>query len=185
MPGRPERAPDAPAPAVALPTFEIRPPAFLGPREAMADVYTRSRSRTTQRTAALLASDELDMLLSILGRVASLPPRPEARLSKALLEAVGREIGPLLTGFDDPRLTEPWRLFLEGWDLATLAEGEARGVELYCEGEFENDAGDTIEMLASLALVGGELRLSTRVGAVQDELWSDGSTCYRLQRGRR
>lgn len=176
-------SPVAAARAAELPEPELRPPPFLNPLEAMRDVYLRVRGRASPRTRRLLEGPDLDDLLEGLAHIAGAPALhelPASRVAPALRRTLGEELGPLLAGFGDARLVEPWRLFLDGWDL-WVPEGYEEGVELFWEGEGAHDDGAPLEIVQSLAWLQGEALLSTRVGDAEDELVFDGERFYRLE----
>ena len=86
----------------------------------------------------------------------------------------------MLSGFADPRLTELWRLFLEGWDI-WRPEGKENGVDLFWEGEGEDDEGGVLVLLQSLQYREGEAVLFTKVGRLEDRITFDGQAFYRLK----
>ncbi len=161
---------------------DIEPPGFLRPLEAMRDIYMRVKSRISPRTKEILEGPDLEDLITMMHALfddESLVRKSDARHRRDLLDTIGDE-GPLLTGFSDPRLTEMWRLFLEGWDI-WVPEGKENGVDLFWEGEAEDDAGRVIEILQSLVFREGEAQLSTRIGALDETITFDGSAFYRLK----
>ncbi len=164
-----------------LPEAEIRPPDFLSPREAMKDIYLRVKGRASPRTRELLEGPRLEDLLELLARpFQASAPNPEAKIAPPLRKQLGDDPGPLLIGFCDPRLTEPWRLWLEGWDL-WVPDGHDDGIELFWEGEAEDDDGEPMVVLQTLGWVDGEASLRTRIGALEDDLTYDGEGFYRLR----
>lgn len=180
--------PSAPVPSTALPEARLRPPAFLGHLEAMADIYRRTHRRMTPRTQALLEGVDLEDLLDRLrapARAGRFQADPKARISAPLLEALSPDPGPLLVGLHDARLLEPWRLFLEGWDIWFADEQAQAGVSLFCEGEVEvSPDAPPIAFLQELSFIDGELELCTRWGDQSDRIAFDGSDVYRPQRAR-
>lgn len=166
-----------------LPEPEIRPPAFLTPFQAMRDIYLRVKGRASPRARSLLEGAALEDLVGHVRAISAredLARSPDARLVRPLLAKLEDDPGPLLLGLGDPRLSEPWRLFLDGWDL-WRPEGWDQGVELFWEGEAEDDQGAAIEILQCLSLVEGEVVLMTKVGALEDEITFDGDGFYRLR----
>lgn len=167
----------------ALPDTEIRPPDFLTPLEAMRDIYMRTRGRMSRKTKELLEGPDLEDLLGMVRHIfeeEKLEKSAEARLKANLRSQLEGEPGPLLLGLNDPRLTEPWRLFLEGWDI-WIPEGDGDGVELFWEGEAEDDFGEVLEMSQSVIFTQGELILWTKMGDREDHLTFDGEVFYRLK----
>jgi hypothetical protein len=165
-----------------LPPVEMEPPMFLRPLEQMKDIYMRIKSRMSRRTQELLEGADLEDLISMMHRLfddEALIRKSEARHRRDILDVIGKD-GPLLTGFTDPRLTELWRLFLEGWDI-WVPEGKESGVDLFWEGEAEDDDGRVIEILQSLQFRDGEVTLFTRVGKIEDKITFDGTAFYRLK----
>lgn len=178
--------PSAPTAGLDLPETELRPPAFLRPLEAMKDIYMRVRGRMSRKTQALLEGTDLEDLLDVarpLPHEESPKRRAEGRLAAKLLVHLQDDPGPLLVGLHDPRLAEPWRLFIDGWDIWT-PDGREDGVELFWEGEAEDDDGEPLELLQTLSFVEGELTLSTRIGELEDELVFDGEDFFRLDTAR-
>jgi hypothetical protein len=163
-----------------LPPAEFRPPDFLTPMEAMRDVYMRIRHRASVKTQELLEGPDLDDLLSFLRVLfeSDLDRDPRARLPASLRKTASHEDSPLLVGLDDVRLVEPWRLFQLGWDIWTPAD-RSGGVELFWEGEVEDEAEDVQIVLQSLTFREGELTLQTRLGASEDTVTFDGEHFYR------
>ncbi len=169
----------------SLPEVDLRPPEFLSPLEAMTDIYMKKKGRISRKTKELLESPDLEDLLAMVRKIhddEALVKKPEARLKGTLFAQLKDDPGPLLLGFQDPRLTEPWRLFLDGWDLWIAGKNE--GVELFWEGEAEDDDGEVIQLMQSLELIGGELTLHTQLGSAQDHLTFDGSAFFRLKTAR-
>lgn len=165
-----------------LPEAELRPPDFLSPLEAMRDVYLRVRGRASPKTRELLEGVALEDLVSTVRMVFEqddLQRSSDARLRGPLYKTLREEPGPLLLGLADPRLTELWRLFIEGWDI-WLPDGREDGVELFWEGESEDDDGEPMEILQTLSFVEGEVVLGTRLGGLEDELVFDGERFFRL-----
>ena len=166
-----------------LPEPDIRPPHFLTPLQAMRDIYMRTRGRASPRTQELLDSPVLEDLLHDLQSIferSELMQVPEAAVASKILRIMGPQSGPLLRGLSDPRLVEPWRLFLDGWDI-WVPEGRDSDVELFLEGEVELDDGRAVEVLQSLAYIEGEVVLSTHWGDLKDELIFDGEGFFRLR----
>jgi hypothetical protein len=166
-----------------LPEPSMRPPEFLSIFEGMRDIYLRTRGRASPKTRELLEGPMLEDLVNMLLGLQDndqLRKSSDARLRRQLLEKLGSDPGPIVTGLGDARLSEPWRLFLEGWDIWEY-DGEPSGIELFWEGEAEDDAGDAIEILESLRLAGGEITLEAKVGALKDRITFDGQAFYRLR----
>lgn len=174
--------PAGPAPQRKLPPAEMRPPDFLTPMEAMKDIYMRVRHRASPKTQELLEGADLDDLLGLLRRIfeADLDRDARSRLKPEMRMLLRDEDGPLLIGFDDPRLTEPWRLFLDGWEIWVPKDAED-GVELFWEGEAENEDGSVLEISQALSFREGELNLDTKLGDATDGLTFDGEHFYRLE----
>ena len=167
-----------------LPEAEIRPPPFLKPLAAMKDIYIRIRGRASPRTSDLLEGPDLEDLLGYIRSLfenEQLLSRNEARISGPLFKQLHDEPGPFLLGLNDPRLTELWRVFLDGWDI-WAPEDRDDGVELFWEGEAEDHRGQAIEALQSLTYVQGEVILHTRLGEHDDHLTFDGESFYRLRK---
>ena len=166
----------------------IRPPEFLTPLEAMKDIYMRIKGRASRRTLDLLTSSDLDDLLDTLANLfetEALVKSPDARVRATVTKPLGStplgpEHGPLLAGLHDPRLTEPWRLFLEAWDI-WHPDREDEGVELFIEGDVESEDGTLVEIMQSLDYFEGEVTLTTQVDSLKDVLTFDGSCFYRLR----
>lgn len=169
-----------------LPEVETRPPDFLKPLEAMFDIYQRTRGRLSRKTKELLTGPDLEDLLALLRGIYESPTlgkSAEARLKGPLLAKLKDDPGPLLLGLNDPRLTEPWRVFLDGWEI-WVPKGDGQGVELFWEGEAEDDDGEVLEMTQSLVFRDGELTLHTQLGTLEDKLTFDGQAFYRLKHDR-
>src|SRR5688572_24352005 len=165
-----------------LPPAEMEPPMFLRPLEQMKDIYMRVKSRMSRRTQELLEGPDLEDLISMMHKLfddETLSRKSEARHKRDIAEVVGKD-GPLVSGFGDPRLTELWRLFLDGWDI-WVPEGKESGVDLFWEGEAEDDDGNVIELLQSLQFREGEATLFTRVGKIEEKITFDGQAFYRLK----
>jgi hypothetical protein len=161
---------------------EPRPPPFLNPFQSMKDIYFKVKGRASRRTQELLEGPDLEDLVNdlvALNQDPVLSRRTEARLSGPIQKALGDDPGPLLHGLNDPRLAEPWRLFLEGWDIWVPDKGE--GVELFWEGETEDDDGDAVEILWVLRKRTGELELEAKLGKLSDLITFDGSSFFRLR----
>jgi hypothetical protein len=166
-----------------LPEAEIRPPDFLKPLEAMKDVYLKVKGRASPKTTELLEGVALEDLVQMVRtpfEQEGLERSPEARLRGPLYRKLKDAPGPLLLGLTDPRLTELWRLFVDGWDI-WLPDGREDGIELFWEGEAEEDDGAPLEILQTLSLIEGEVCLSTRLGELEDELTFDGEGFFRLK----
>lgn len=169
-----------------LPEPTMRPPVFLSVFEGMRDIYLRSRGRASPKTRELLEGpllEDLVRMLLALQEDEKLARSAEAKLNRLVLAKLGADPGPLLTGLADPRLSEPWRLFLDGWDL-WVTDGEGDGVELFWEGEAEDDDGEAIEILQALRLKDGELTLEAKIGTAADRVTFDGQAFYRLKSDR-
>ncbi len=167
-----------------LPEVDTRPPPFLSPLAAMKDIYLRVKGRASPKTTDLLEGVDLEDLLAALKALFesdSLLLKAEARVASPIYRELRDEPGPLLLGLNDPRLTELWRLFLDGWDL-WVPEGHDAGVELFWEGEAEDDAGRPVEVMQSLTYIDDEVTLHTKLGEVEDHLTFDGQSFYRLRR---
>ncbi|MBK8012261.1 MAG: hypothetical protein IPK13_13010 [Deltaproteobacteria bacterium] len=161
---------------------DIAPPPFLTQIEAMTDIYVRTHSLASRKTRTLLKGPDLDELVRLLERLHQderLLRREEARCRRAVLARVGPDLGPLVSGLSDARLSEPWRLFLAGWDI-WQPKGWTDGVELFWEGEAEDDDGQAVEVVQSIQCKQGELTLYVKVGTVEDRLCFDGAAFYRL-----
>lgn len=170
--------------ARALPETEIRPPSFLSPLEAMTDIYMRTRGRMSPKTKELLQSTDLEDLLEMLVKLHTseeLLRRAEARLLHPIWSKLKDDPGPLLLGLNDKRLTEPWRLLLDRWDIWVPSDAEKGGVELFWEGEGEDEDGEAIEILQSLSFQIGELTLHAKLGKAEDRITFDGAAFYRLK----
>ncbi len=167
-----------------LPEADKRPPPFLSPLAAMKDIYLKVKGRASPRTTELLDGPDLEALLAQLKDLFSddaRMARVEARLAPPLWSELTEDPGPLLLGLHDPRLTELWRLFLDGWDIWRPEGDDAEGVELFWEGEADNDQGHTIEIVQSLTYLRGDIVLHTRLGDLEDHLTFDGQSFYRLR----
>jgi len=169
---------------------DIRPPQFLSSFEAMADIYKRTKGRASPKTKELLEGVDLEDLVKTvteLQEVDELRRNAEARIKGPIFRILRDEPGPLLLGLNDKRLAEPWRLFVEGWDIwqpepdSELDEDES-GVEMFWEGEGEDDDGEAIEIMQSLVFKGGEAKLHTKFGDLEDEVTFDGETFFRLKK---
>jgi hypothetical protein len=167
-----------------LPETDIRPPDFLSPLEAMSDIYMKTRGRMSNKTKDLLSGTDLEDLLNMIGTLHTneqLVRKSEARIKAAIWTQLKDDPGPLLLGLNDKRLTEPWRLFIDRWDIWTPEDSvENGGVELFWEGEGEDDEGEAIEILEALKFQKGELSLYVRLGTLEDKLTFDGEAFYRL-----
>jgi hypothetical protein len=166
-----------------LPEPAFRPPVFLRPLETMAVTYMHKKGRMSPKTKKLLESPDFDDMLTMLRNLhedETLIRKSEARLKASFMTALRAEPGPLLLGLQDPRLTEPWRLFLDEWDIWSIGD-KVGGVELFWEGEAENDDDELIGLSQSLCFKDGELTLITKMGEEQDTLSFDGQAFYRLK----
>lgn len=162
---------------------EIEPPPFLKPLEAMQDIYMKTRGRMSRRTKELLEGIDLEDLIDMMHALFDderMVKRSDARHPRALVEQLGDDSGPILTGFNDPRLTELWRLFLEGWEI-WVPEGVETGVDLFWEGEAEDEDGNVMEILQSLQYRDGEAILHAKIGELEDKITFDGEAFYRLK----
>ena len=171
---------------------EIQPPQFLSQFEAKKDIYTRVKGRASPRTKELLEGVDLEDLVKTvteLLEIDELRRNGEARLKGQIFQILREDPGPLLLGLNDERLAQPWRLFVDGWDIwvpkpdSELDEDES-GVELFLEGEGEDDDGEPFEILQSLIFKNGELRMHTQLGDLSDEVTFDGETFFRLKKRR-
>src|SRR6185295_7604215 len=109
--------------------------------EGMRDIYLRTRGRASPKTRELLEGTPLEDMVAMLAALfenEQLVRAGEGRVLKSLTARLGADPGPLLIGFGDPRLREPWRLFLEGWEI-WVPEGKDPGIELFWEGEAGDD----------------------------------------------
>jgi hypothetical protein len=172
-----------------LPEPEHRPPAFLSTFEGMKDIYMRVKGRMSPKTKELLEGTDLEDLVTALAELHDDEKRvkaPEARLSSALFTKLKDEPGPLLLGFQDPKLREPWRLFLDGWEIWVPEKKDAGGVELFWEGEgeAEEDDGDPVTIAQTLRRSAGEMVLDTQLGTLRDVITYDGQAFFRLKSDR-
>ena len=161
---------------------EPRPPPFLSPFQAMKDVYFKVKGRASRRTQELLEGPDLEDMVNDLITLLEDPQlsrKAEARLSGPIQKALGSDPGPLLSGLNDPRLAELWRLFLEGWDIWVPDKGD--GVELFWAGESEDDEGEAIQILWVLRKRPGELELEAKLGELTDLITFDGASFFRLR----
>ena len=166
-----------------LPEVDIRPPDFLNPMESMKDIYMKMKGRMSRRTKELIEHIDLEDLIEKLYSIfesESFARSSEARIRHDIWGQLKDEPGPLLLGLNDPRLTELWRLFLDGWDIWVIGDHD-RGVDLFWEGEAEDDDGEVIEMMQSLQFLDGEITLHTKMGPLEDKLTFDGESFYRLK----
>lgn len=171
-----------------LPEAPIRPPEFLKPLEAMKDIYMKKRARMSRRTQELLEGVDLEDMLTMLRALFKddkLVRSGEARLNGRVQAILKEDPGPLLLGLGDPRLTELWRLFLDDWEIWIPERDEEDGVELFWEGEAEDDDGNVIEMMQALAFRNGEISLHVKIGDIEDRVVFDGETFYRLKSDKR
>ncbi len=170
----------------ALPEAEVRPPDFLTPMQAMTDIYMKVKGRASRRTKELLEGYQLEDLLTAVRDIYEserLGKAPEARILGKLYTEIKDDPGPLLIGLNDPRLTEVWRLFIDGWDI-WVPEGRDDAVELFWEGEAEYDDGTPMEICQTLQFIDSEVVLHTRMGELEDEITFDGENFYRLKTSR-
>ncbi len=170
---------------------EIQPPAFLSTFEGMKDVYLKLKGRASPKTRTLLESPDLEDLVQTLADLHEdddLKRSGEARLRGSIYVHLKDDPGPLLVGLNDARLTEPWKLFLDGWDIwvppidTNKEDPMESGVELFWEGEAEDEDGEGFEITQSLSFQDGELRLHTVFADEEDELIFKEGTFYRLKR---
>jgi hypothetical protein len=177
-----------PPPPVDLPEVEMRPPIFLTQVEAMTDIYMKTRGRMSTKTKELLEGPDLEDLLKMIDTLHAtdeLMRKAEARLLHPIWSKLKDDPGPMLLGLNDPRLYEPWRLFLDRWDIWTPEDHEEKsGVELFWEGEAEDDDGNEIEILQALKYQQGELSLHAKLGDKEDRITFDGQAFYRLKSAR-
>jgi len=173
--------------ASSLPEPEMRPPIFLSQFEGMKDIYLRVKGRASPKTRELLEGPGLEDLVKVmiaLNDDETKSKAPDARVFGPLYTKIKAEPGPLLTGLNDPRLSEPWRLFLEGWEIWLPDKAHDKnqtGVELFIEGEGEDDEGEPMEILQMLRIVGSEVTLETKIGALKDRVAYDGERFFRLK----
>lgn len=169
-----------------LPEVEIRPPDFLNPLESMKDIYMKMKGRMSRRTKELIEHIDLEDLIELLYSIfedEAFSRSSEGRIRHDLWAQLKDDPGPLLLGLIDPRLTELWRLLLEGWDIWVI-EGQDRGIDLFWEGEAEDDNGEVIELMQSLQFLEGEVTLHTKMGDIEDKVTFDGESFYRLKHER-
>lgn len=160
---------------------EMRPPPFLSRLQAMNDIYKRTRNRSSRRLEDLLQSTELEGLLDAVHFLMNTPPlrdHPEAKHIGPVFDRLKDDPGPMLIGLNDPRLMEPWRLFLMDWDI--WYTDDETGIELFIEGEVEISARKTIPVSQVLRWKNGELELETVFGEDWDRVTFDGQSFYRL-----
>lgn len=168
----------------SLPEPEIRPPIFLSTFEGMKDIYFKVKGRASPRTKELLEGPQLEDLVKMLAELHENEERlrsGEAKVIGAIYQQLKDEPGPLLLGLQDLRLKEPWRLFLEGWDIWVPDDKKVEGVELFWEGESDDDDGEPMEILQTLRFSKGEIALETKLGKKEDRLTYDGQAFYRLK----
>ncbi|MBI2378047.1 MAG: hypothetical protein HYV07_28860 [Deltaproteobacteria bacterium] len=171
--------------AASLEEPDLRPPPFLSPFEAMKDIFLRARGRASPKTLELLTSPDLEDLVAVLGQIhgdTETLRKSEARIKASMFQKIRDAEAPLLAGFQDPRLSEPWRLFLEGWEI-WVPDGKKGGVELFWEGEAEDDNGNQLEIVQSLRFVEGEVTIETQLGEDRDSVSFDGEGFFRFSRG--
>lgn len=167
-----------------LPEADMRPPIFLTPLESMSDIYMRTRGRMSIKTKQLLECTDLEDLLEMIATLhndETLVRNSQARLTHAIWSQLKDDPGPMLLGLNDMRLTEPWRLFLDRWDIWVPENKDEDGVELFWEGEAEDDDGNAIEIMQALSFKKGELTLHAKMGDLEDRITFDGTTFYRLR----
>lgn len=166
-----------------LPEPDLKPPPFLSMLEAMTDVYVRSHTRVSPKTRELLTGSDLEDMLTLIKALREedhLMRNPEARLTHGIWIRLKDDPGPLLLSFTDERLAEPWRLFLDGWEI-WLPDKEKSGVELFWEGEAEGDGDRPVEILQTLTYTNAMITFHTRMGDLEDRITFDGRTFYRLK----
>lgn len=179
-----EVVPSSRVPLAPLPEPELRPPIFLSTFEGMKDIYLRVKGRASPKTRELLEGPHLEDLVKMVVAIAEDEKKsraPEARVAGPVYAKLKADPGPLLTGLNDPRLKEPWRLFLDGWEVWVPDDKKKVGIELFLEGEGEDDHGEPMEILQVLRLVGNELTLETKLGTLRDRVSYDGERYYRLK----
>ena len=173
------------------PEEELRPPPFLSAFESMKDIYIKVKGRASPRTKDLLEGPDLEDLLQMVAELNEndeLRRSAEARVKRSIYVHLADDPGPLLTGLNDPRLLEPWRLLVDGWDIWVPAvesdaeDAEETGVELFWEGEGEDDDGNDLEIVQTLTFKDGHAALKTAFGEDVDDLTFDGQTFYRLKK---
>lgn len=170
---------------------EFQPEEFLSAFEAMKDVYLKVHGRASPKTRQLLEGIDLEDLVKMVQELNlddELRRSSEARLKNSIFAILKDEPGPLLLGLNDKRLLEPWKLFLEGWDIwvpevdSEVEDAEASGVELFWEGEAEDPSGKEIQITQTLSFESMRVKLRTQFGLETDELSFDGQTFFRLKK---
>lgn len=168
----------------SLPEPEMRPPIFLSTFEGMKDIYFKVKGRASPRTKELLEGPQLEDLVKMLAELHENEERlrsGEAKVIGTIYQQLKDEPGPLLLGLQDLRLKEPWRLFLDGWDIWVPDDKKVEGVELFWEGESDDEDGEPMEILQTLRFSKGEIALETKLGKKEDRLTYDGQAFYRLK----
>ena len=169
---------------------ELAPDPYLSGFESMKNVYLKVHGRASPKTLQLLEGPDLEDLVRMLEELHltdELRRNAESRLTPSIYNILKDEPGPLLLGLSDNRLTQPWHLFTEGWDIwvpeieSEMDDAEASGVELFWEGEAEDPDGRDIEITQSLSFESNSLRLHTKFGSQTDDLTFDGQTFFRLK----
>ncbi|MFO0726810.1 MAG: hypothetical protein U1E65_23700 [Myxococcota bacterium] len=171
-------------PRLSLPEPEIRPPIFLSTFEGMKDIYFKVKGRASPKTKELLESPALEDLVKMLAELHENEEKVrsgEAKVLGVIYQKIKDDPGPLLIGLSDPRLKEPWRLFLDGWDIWVPDDKKVEGVELFWEGEADDDEGEPMEILQTMRFSKGEIALETKLGDKQDKMSYDGQAFYRLK----
>jgi hypothetical protein len=169
----------------------IAPEEFLSAFESMKDIFIKIHGRASPKTTQLLEGPDLEDMIQMLQELHmadELRRSSEARIKNSIFGVLKDEPGPLLLGLNDPRLLEPWRLFLDGWDIwvpeveSDLEDAESSGVEIFWEGEAEDRAGREIQITQTLGFEANRVKLSTQFGDDNDELSFDGMSFYRLKK---
>jgi len=169
---------------------ELEPDPYLSGFESMKNVYLKVHGRASPKTLQLLEGPDLEDLVRMLEELHltdELRRNTESRLNRVLYNILKDEPGPLLLGLSDERLSHPWRLFTEGWDIwvpdieSEMEDAEESGVELFWEGEAEDSQGQDIEITQTLSFESNSLRLHTKFGNKTDDLTFDGQTFFRLK----
>lgn len=169
---------------------QFDPDPYLSGFESMKNVYLKVHGRASPKTLQLLEGPDLEDLVRMLEELHltdELRRSAESRLTPGIYNILKDEPGPLLVGLSDKRLTQPWQLFTEGWDIwvpeveSELEDAIESGVELFWEGEAEDPQGRDIEITQSLSFQSNTLRLQTKFGPQTDDLTFDGHTFFRLK----
>ena len=170
---------------------EPEPEEFLTGFEAMKDVYLKVHGRASPKTRQLLEGIDLEDLVRMVQELNlddELRRSSEARIKNSIFLILRDEPGPLLLGLNDKRLRDPWKLFLDGWDIwvpdvdSELDDADSSGVELFWEGEAEDPSGQEIQIMQTLSFESMRVKLSTQFGEDTDELSFDGQTFFRLKK---